>query len=621
MTTSREIGRLPRVLTAFAAIALVALGPTFGAAPAYAQVDDVRVVMIASDDAPDVGETFQVQIEARQSGAGTSGNLVPPAFGNLRIVGTTGQMHTQSMHQVFGAVPQIESRTVIGYMLVADQPGVYTISGATYRYGRRTATSEPLVVKVGGSATPVTSTIPGAPAVPVAGGDAFDFDRNAFLRATVDRTDPYVGQQVTYTLYLYTRADGEQSLTQNPSTNDFWSHDLLPPQRPLTPDFQTVRGLDFRVYVVRRVALFPERAGRLEIGSAELQMETGGLIGRMMGRTETVSRTCPPIVVTARALPSNAPTGTVIGTASISADVDRTQVSTGEASTITVTIAAEGSLRDTTVTVPPIDGVRIEPPTIEDRVDSARDLVGGTRTVRIQLVPLRPGTFEIPAISISALDPSTGQLSRPSTQPIRIVATGAAIDDPAIAATDANEPDSSEPNDEAEAFGPVSPRSAMLRRSLPVHARPYFLPLLLAPFALLVAAFVTTGVRGAMARRATSARPTRSSRKPLAEAKKAQSKGDAGDFYAAIAAAIHGQLEQTTGARSLGMTHGEIRTMLVGRGAESELADRIVDELDGADFARFSASGSSKDEMARALERTQALLQRIGKLDLVQAAG
>lgn len=578
-------------------------------ATAGAQLDDVRVVMIANDESPDVGETFQVQIEARQTGTGVAGTLVPPAFGNLRVVGTTGQMHSQSMHQVFGSAPQIESRTVIGFMLVADHPGAYTISGATYRYGRRTATSDPLVIKVdgGGAASTTTPT-------PNVAGDAYEFDRQMFLRATVDRTDPYVGQQVTYTLYLYSRVEGESSLTRQPSTTDFWTHDLLPPQRQLTSEFQTIRGMNFRVVVIERKALFPERPGSLEIGSAELELDVGGMIGRMMGRSESVRRASPPIRILARPLPANASAGTVIGAASLTAELDRSSVSTGEASTLTVTIVGEGSLRDTTVNVPPIPGLRVEPATIDDRVEAPRDLVGGTRTIRIQLVPLRPGTFEVPALSIDVLDPTTGALTQSTSRPLRIVATGAPIDDPVAAGPDPDEPQVPEGADDAATFGPVSPRSEMRRRALPYHARAYYVPMLVLPIVLLAAFFTVRGVRSGLAQRAASEGSSRSRRRPLADAKRAHAKGDAAAFYASISLALGDAIERSTGARAAGMTHVELRRHLLDRDADGELVDRIVDELDGADFARFSATGASKDEMSRALERTQALLDRIGRL-------
>ena len=74
------------------------------------------------------------------------------------------------------------------------------------------------------------------------------------------------------------------------------------------------------------------------------------------------------------------------------------------------------------------------------------------------------------------------------------------------------------------------------------------------------------------------------------------------------------------GAKSIGMTHAELRVRLRELGADDELVERIIDELDGADFARFSASGASDDEMSRALSRTQALIDRLARAKPTEVA-
>jgi len=41
------------------------------------------------------------------------------------------------------------------------------------------------------------------------------------------------------------------------------------------------------------------------------------------------------------------------------------------------------------------------------------------------------------------------------------------------------------------------------------------------------------------------------------------------------------------------------------------LIDRVVNELEGADFARFAASGVDKGEMERCLQRTATIVERV----------
>jgi uncharacterized protein YggL (DUF469 family) len=46
-------------------------------------------------------------------------------------------------------------------------------------------------------------------------------------------------------------------------------------------------------------------------------------------------------------------------------------------------------------------------------------------------------------------------------------------------------------------------------------------------------------------------------------------------------------------------------------GFDDDLVDRVINELEGADFARFAASGVNQDEMQRCLQRTAAIIERV----------
>ena len=50
---------------------------------------------------------------------------------------------------------------------------------------------------------------------------------------------------------------------------------------------------------------------------------------------------------------------------------------------------------------------------------------------------------------------------------------------------------------------------------------------------------------------------------------------------------------------------------MTGAGFDNDLIQRVVNELEGADFARFAASGVNKDEMQRCLQRTTAIIERV----------
>ena len=49
-------------------------------------------------------------------------------------------------------------------------------------------------------------------------------------------------------------------------------------------------------------------------------------------------------------------------------------------------------------------------------------------------------------------------------------------------------------------------------------------------------------------------------------------------------------------------------------GFDDDLVQRVINELEGADFARFAASGVDTEEMERCLQRTETIVERIHRV-------
>ena len=110
-------------------------------------------------------------------------------------------------------------------------------------------------------------------------GDVAIFDNEAFLRTVVDKVEPYEGEQVVATIYLYTRHNLQQvpAVQAEASTDGFWVQDLLSATRSLEPTRQVIKGRGYWVYVLRRFAAFPLRSGELTIGSMSLTLTRDSL--------------------------------------------------------------------------------------------------------------------------------------------------------------------------------------------------------------------------------------------------------------------------------------------------------------------------------------------------------
>ena len=97
----------------------------------------------------------------------------------------------------------------------------------------------------------------------------------------------------------------------------------------------------------------------------------------------------------------------------------------------------------------------------------------------------------------------------------------------------------------------------------------------------------------------------------IRDAQAALHSGDPRSFYDRIVASITHALDARLGEPIGGLPHTELRARLTGAGFDNDLIQRVVNELEGADFARFAASGVNKDEMQRCLQRTTAIIERV----------
>jgi hypothetical protein len=84
-------------------------------------------------------------------------------------------------------------------------------------------------------------------------------------------------------------------------------------------------------------------------------------------------------------------------------------------------------------------------------------------------------------------------------------------------------------------------------------------------------------------------------------------------FFGECARVIYEHLEYRLGTKVEGLTLGELRSYLVTRGFERDVAQAAVQELENCDVARFAQSASGPGEMRAAMRRTRALLGLIEK--------
>jgi hypothetical protein len=598
---------------------------------------DVRVEMTADRTQVSMSDHIAVRITVQTQGS-SQPEIEVPEFEGFQIVQRSVQRPMQFSFGFGQNAPVVTSSTQYAFVLAPMGPGKFKIPPVRVSYGKQVYQSTGLELTVTGTpgqplpsgqaSQPSASAQQGAPptaagdaqpaqnAVPAAqaSGDAAIYDNDAFLRTVVDKTEPYEGEQITVTIYLYTRRNLQQvpAVQSEASTDGLWTHDLLSASRSLDPTRQVVNGRGFWVYVLRRFAAFPLRSGELTLGSMALTISRDSVFDLFdPGRAEPdLKRNSVPILLKVKPLPAQGkPRDDVaVGQFQLETQLDRKQVVTGDAVTLKATVKGQGNVRAVRIADPKIEGVQVLQPETHDVVESPGDRVQGTRTFAWLLVPRAPATYTIPPLEFSSFDPVTGSYQRVRSAPLTLTAAGNPRPDLALN-NEPTEADADEPAAPERAWPPIRPTSELRRPSTPLASRGFY------PWALALFPFVWLGTLAVPAlRRLRSHDPQSAQReaqnaahKKLMAARAAIAATDSRRFHAELSAALLGLLAARLNEPVSGLTQSELGALLLRRGVPEAPSKRLLASLSECDFARFSASSVAPADMQRSFAQAEQL--------------
>ncbi len=603
-----------------------------------ARADNVRLSMSASSNRVQVGEPFAVEIRAEFTGGQSDDTEFDlPEFEHFEVIGRrVSRPFSFSFGFGGGQQARTQSQLIYSFTLRAPIAGRFTIQPAVLTVGSRKYATRPLTIDVRagggqpGAPDPLSGMQPGATPDPQdttqsqAPGNSLDgarFDPEMFVRTAVDRRRAYVGEQVTVTIYLYVRGGLRETpmVSREPTNEGFWTQDLLPPQRTLSATRQEVNGRVFSVYVLRRYAAFPMRAGKLEIGPPSV--ETSGassLFDLFNGPSQPVRRNGIPVTVEAVELPARKDTNIPVhvGQLGLEASLEPNSSKVGDAVTLRVVAKGQGNLRALKLNPPAIAGVEVLPPEIDDHVSTGQDQVGGDRVFRWLLLARKPGTHTVPPFVVEVLDPRTGSYATVQSRELALEVTGSADPSalPPLPQAVPERPDS--PSGEARpTYAAARPKSALLRKTAPLHTAPWF------PWAVLGGPLCfLLGLVGRWARaRLLALRSAGQSKEQafkaavdqLGRAEQAAQAGDAQTVFAALTQALKGGLEARLEEPIGGLTRPALRNHLELRGMASGLADKLVSELERLDQARFAPTDHGTAELEQLIADARGSLKEL----------
>ena len=236
-----------------------------------------------------------------------------------------------------------------------------------------------------------------------------------FIEAEVDNLEPFLGQQVTYTLKRYQATDfpNQPHYADHPFAG-FWHTPLL--QRPTYTT--TIAGREYRVHPTH-IALFPTVPGTLIIDPARL------IIPGDTAESD-ITVVSQAIQLDVQSWPENSPTtfDGAVGKFKISAEFDRAEVEVNQPVTLIVTVSGTGNIETLAEpTIPVMANWRFSRSSgsqIATTVPLSKDVVEGSRRFEWSLVPLETGAQFFPGIEFTYFDPETAAYDRLRTDSIAI---------------------------------------------------------------------------------------------------------------------------------------------------------------------------------------------------------
>lgn len=389
---------------------------------------DVEFVTKISDETVSINEQFKVVFEINASGS----NFRPPVLtDNFRVLG--GPLSSSQMRYVNGKISSSLSYT---YILKPISEGDFIIEPASIEVDGKSYSSNPVQLKVTAAKVPNQNN-PSPSQTPSSRSNSPKSNQyEIFLTESVNKKTVYQGDQLVIDYDLYTREQVESyEIDVLPDFRGFYTSELdVDPVANATR--AEVNGKVYSVYPLRKTILFPQVSGDLTIEplkmSFSIRVQEGEPVQTFFGpRYRTTSKEIKldsrEIEIEVKPLPNGAPESFngAVGKLQFSGSIDKTETLINEAVNLNLKLTGRGNIRLIDVNLPdfPVDFETYDAD-VKTSVSTAGNIVSGTKTWSILMIPRANGTFEIPPIRFSYFDPQTEQYVEETVGPFALEVFG-----------------------------------------------------------------------------------------------------------------------------------------------------------------------------------------------------
>ena len=517
---------------------------------------------------------------------GDGDNFTPPSFEDFTIA--AGPSQNISRQWVNGV--KSFSKTY-SYFLAPKKRGKFTIGQSTIEIDGEVYKTLPVTIEV-------TAAIdkPKDPNDP-----NYIASQNIHLVAEVSKTNPYLNEAITVVYKLYISPNtGVRTWREldNPRYSDFWSHNIS--IKELKQVNTTYKGEDYRYVVLRKVVLYPQKTGKLNIEPLTLDIEAQVPTNRrdIFGSRllKTVHRTVAAgnRTINVKPLPEAGKPldfSGAVGSFDFEVSTNKSELKATEALQATIKVSGKGNLKLfelPKLTLP--SSLEVYEPEHSEKISTNLSGMQGQMSNTYTIVPSYQGKYPIPSVSFSYFDLTTKKYKTINSKELVINVNEGPINnnagDNSNTSTIIKEP-IAQSGGQFMSFKTTT--NFISKEPSYFFKSKLFWVLLLAPFLILpIAIFLRhkkeerdNDVVGNKVRTANKL-----ARKYLSEAKKALGKKEA--FYNALERALHNYLKSKLHIETSDFSKDKIEQLLTNKSVNGDAITGFIDLLKSCELARYT---------------------------------
>lgn len=565
----------------------------------------------ASKQVVSVGERFTIVYEI--NGDGT--NFIGPNFGALQVLSGPNTSTSSSVQYINGRMQQSYSKSFT-YIVQAAGIGDVFISPAKITLNGKVISSNTLNITV----------VKQAPGQQKARGDQTQgqrdmgviHDDDVYIRASVSKSHPYLGEEVIVTYRIYTKV-GVSSLQMKKASSfqGFWSKNLTDNNSKLKQTTKVINGEEYVVAEISKYAVFPQKTGELTIDPAEMDIVAQLQVQQKRRRSNDpfeeffndpffnrnvrnveLTLATKPVTLDVKPLPETGKPSSFLGAVgdfSFKSEIDHESLNANDALTLKVTVSGKGNIELVEVPAPkfPSDFESYDPK-VSNNVKVSNSGIRGSKRVEYLAIPRAAGDFVIKPVEFSYFNPRDKKYYSFSSDTFNIHVEKGDVNGSGITYSSSAKEDIKFIGKDIRHIteGPYNFRLT----GVYLFGTTWYYVLLALPIFILVLFILLwkkmekqrANISGTKTRRANKVAKTR-----LLKANKFKKEANDKAFFDEIAQALWGYIADKFSIQQASLSVETVKGALTEKGVDEVVIDNFINTLNNIEFARFAPGDAS----------------------------